>query len=1125
MVIGTVLSLLVPVSAGAQELDANQLQASQGSVNQGVALEQLPAVYVSDVTINAANTGLDPNEVWNEIATSPSPAQATTSPNTLSGAFTISNQDNQIQGGLAYELLILDARQNYQISELTVDDPRVYYRVPLKTDLALAANSKTTVNFEHEVPPLPNAPYRARIQLATGDGRQLGWQDTPVILGGTQQAFVQLSATEIAVGSHAVGSQEPKDTWTPTEGVNVDPNQALTLKLAADPAGALITEPLVSQITVSNLLTGARLNPVRGSSITFSGTEAQTLELPLPASTEPGSYLASVVLLDAVGNTRSSIADFQYITRGATASIVKQTLDILAAHSAEVSFTLTGSADRETDVNANVEVALMKGAEVLASTDSTVLLPAGQTKTGKATVASSKALCESPGIRVTVKDAQGKVLAQRQTATSAEVDCGLTLRSPIVIGIGAVLVVIIIGAIFLVLKRRRAASSMVVGSLLLALALGFFGLGKPAAQASGIQWQTGNGAFALSLFLNKPQHQGTVAAGLGIDYEARLNYTASQATPVGANIDVYLLEEGGNVDTPNNHTWLRIGGGIADVANAQNLRTLSLTSRLPLPSGYSRTNSTIWTVATVGEGDQQKTIYDLSWITFNYGPGGPTASTELSSCLVPQVSASGGQACQQANVTVSLKNSCPVATERAPLDVFLVLDRSGSMGTNNKMTNAKIAAKTLVNQLDPSKDRVGVVSYAESARLDSPLSNNFSQVNLVLSNLTSYGWTNVAQGTSVGLSGLLSNQRQGAAKVMVVLTDGIANVRINGAGCDSYPYTSTLCTQDAITQATAAKNSGVNMFTVGFDLGGATVPRSMLQQMASSGAQFYDAPSATQLQGAYSAITQTITSTSPKVATNVVLTYLLPTGTSLVAGSASPAASSTSGQTLTWNLGQLNVGINPTISFGVAFTGAQAQQLLNGVPQSRVSYTDTKNQPQSVVMPQAVFSPNSCTATSPTATPANVECNDQIDNADPEDSLIDAADPGCHTDGNETNITSYDPSDPNEVDAICSDKKDNDGDGRVDAADPACHSDRKADNPASYQPNFTSEADTECSDAKDNVDPEDSLADINDPGCHSDKNVANASSYNPADNDEDDSHTTTVTGTPGFDPGGVKEID
>lgn len=44
------------------------------------------------------------------------------------------------------------------------------------------------------------------------------------------------------------------------------------------------------------------------------------------------------------------------------------------------------------------------------------------------------------------------------------------------------------------------------------------------------------------------------------------------------------------------------------------------------------------------------------------------------------------------------------------------------------------------------------------------------------------------------------------------------------------------------------------------------------------------------------------------------------------------------------------------------------------------------------------------------------QCSDKIDNPDPEDTLIDKADPGCHTDGNPNNPGSYDPADDDETD-------------------------------------------------------------------------------------------------------------
>jgi hypothetical protein len=97
------------------------------------------------------------------------------------------------------------------------------------------------------------------------------------------------------------------------------------------------------------------------------------------------------------------------------------------------------------------------------------------------------------------------------------------------------------------------------------------------------------------------------------------------------------------------------------------------------------------------------------------------------------------------------------------------------------------------------------------------------------------------------------------------------------------------------------------------------------------------------------------------------------------------------------------------------------------------------------------------------------ECSDNQNNDPSEDTLIDAADPGCHSDGNAANTASYNASDDSELNA-------------------------------SQPPPPVSQ----CSDNVDNADPEDTLADEDDPGCHSDGNARNASSYVPSDNNETD---------------------
>ncbi|PIR83985.1 hypothetical protein COU18_01085 [Candidatus Kaiserbacteria bacterium CG10_big_fil_rev_8_21_14_0_10_51_14] len=80
--------------------------------------------------------------------------------------------------------------------------------------------------------------------------------------------------------------------------------------------------------------------------------------------------------------------------------------------------------------------------------------------------------------------------------------------------------------------------------------------------------------------------------------------------------------------------------------------------------------------------------------------------------------------------------------------------------------------------------------------------------------------------------------------------------------------------------------------------------------------------------------------------------------------------------------------------------------------------------------------------TDPTTAP---QCSDGIDNDS--DALIDTADPGCHTDFNASNSSSYDASRNDEAasasigpaPSACSDGLDNDGDGLIDMNDPGCN--------------------------------------------------------------------------------------
>ena len=100
--------------------------------------------------------------------------------------------------------------------------------------------------------------------------------------------------------------------------------------------------------------------------------------------------------------------------------------------------------------------------------------------------------------------------------------------------------------------------------------------------------------------------------------------------------------------------------------------------------------------------------------------------------------------------------------------------------------------------------------------------------------------------------------------------------------------------------------------------------------------------------------------------------------------------------------------------------------------------------------------------------PPAPQCSDGIDNDG--DGLIDATDPGCHSDGNASNTSSYDASDTSEANAAvpaqCADGIDNDGDSLIDLVDPGCSG--ADDNDETNTPGGGGNPTPQCSDGVDN---------------------------------------------------------
>ncbi len=215
-----------------------------------------------------------------------------------------------------------------------------------------------------------------------------------------------------------------------------------------------------------------------------------------------------------------------------------------------------------------------------------------------------------------------------------------------------------------------------------------------------------------------------------------------------------------------------------------------------------------------------------------------------------------------------------VCTEH-PLDVVLVIDTSSSM-TSTKLSKTREAAAKFVDLVSKNaQNYVSLVTFSNSAKALTPLTNNYEQVKRAISTLNASGNTCAECGILEANKEIAKQANDNKKKVVIFLTDGKANAIASHTTIDPFaPNPGSLDINQILTSVLrltsvaeaeqkaldAAKKSYTSYKTTFYTIGlGNDVNATFLQNIAkNTGGTYYFSPTENQLSEIYQNISEVV---------------------------------------------------------------------------------------------------------------------------------------------------------------------------------------------------------------------------------------------------------------------------